>query len=140
MDAIFGKRPAVSVQLRCNCSAQFSRISVAVGTFGLSVLLGFVRGKPENLVRTKPQYREAHSLNGKRGTMTHTFQKALAGMLFLTPAFLLAITRPPIAQEKKVAQTNGVDNTKMGAYRSLAQHIYADFQKGDIAAAAERAE
>jgi len=30
-----------------------------------------------------------------------------------------------------------VDNSKMGPYRALAQHIYADFQKGDIAAAAE---
>jgi hypothetical protein len=41
------------------------------------------------------------------------------------------------AQEKKVAQTNGVDNTKMGAYRALAQHIYGDFQRGDLTAAAE---
>jgi dihydrodipicolinate synthase/N-acetylneuraminate lyase len=41
------------------------------------------------------------------------------------------------AQEKKVAQMNGVDNTKMGAYRALAQHIYGDFQRGDMAAAAE---
>jgi hypothetical protein len=40
-------------------------------------------------------------------------------------------------QEKKVAQLNGVDNTKMGAYRALAQHIYGDFQRGDLAAAAE---
>ena len=42
-----------------------------------------------------------------------------------------------LAQEKKVGQTNGVDNSKMGAYRALAQHMYADFQKGDLAAAAE---
>src|SRR5260370_32757014 len=41
-----------------------------------------------------------------------------------------------LAQEKKVAQQNGVDNSKMGAYRAPAQHIYADFQKGDLAAAA----
>jgi hypothetical protein len=41
------------------------------------------------------------------------------------------------AQEKKVAQKNGVDISKMGAYRALAQHMYADFQKGDLAAAAE---
>jgi hypothetical protein len=41
------------------------------------------------------------------------------------------------AQEKKIAQMNGVDNTKMGAYRALAQHIYGDFQRGDVAAAAE---
>src|SRR5260370_42339704 len=41
-----------------------------------------------------------------------------------------------LAQEKKVAQQNGVDNSQMGAYRALAQHIYVDFQKGDLAAAA----
>jgi len=44
-----------------------------------------------------------------------------------------------LAQGKKVAQQNGVDNTKMGAYRAIAQHIYSDFQKGDIAGAAEMA-
>lgn len=44
---------------------------------------------------------------------------------------------PTFAQDKKVGQTNGVDNSKMGAYRAIAQHIYADFQKGDVAAAAE---
>jgi len=56
----------------------------------------------------------------------------------LALAFLAAsaAAMPAWAQEKKVAQTNGVDNSKMGAYRALAQHIYADFQKGDLAAAA----
>ena len=44
------------------------------------------------------------------------------------------------AQEKKVAQKNGVDMSKMGAYRALAQHIYSDFQKGDLAGAAEMAQ
>ena len=42
-------------------------------------------------------------------------------------------------QEKKMAQTNGVDNSKMGAYRALAQHIYSDFQKGDVTSAASLA-
>jgi hypothetical protein len=51
--------------------------------------------------------------------------------------FVLTCVFPLGAQEKKVGQTNGVDNTKMGAYRALAQHIYSDFQKGDVAAAAE---
>jgi len=44
---------------------------------------------------------------------------------------------PGLAQEKKMSQTNGVDNSKMGAYRSLARHIYAELQKGDLAAASE---
>jgi len=48
-----------------------------------------------------------------------------------------AASAPTVAQEKKVAQKNGVDISKMGAYRALAQHIYGDFQKGDLAAAAE---
>ena len=43
------------------------------------------------------------------------------------------------AQEKKVPQTAGVDNTKMGAYRAIAQHAYVEFQKGDVAAAAQLA-
>jgi len=61
-------------------------------------------------------------------------------LLFATVlAFLLAFAAAAsaLAQEKKIAQTNGVDNSKMGAYRALAQHMYADFQKGDLAAAAE---
>lgn len=45
-----------------------------------------------------------------------------------------------LAQDKKVAQKNGVDMSKMGAYRALAQHIYSDFQKGDLAGAAEMAQ
>ena len=43
------------------------------------------------------------------------------------------------AQEKRISQTDGVDNTKMGAYRALAQHAYIEFQKGDVAAAAQLA-
>jgi hypothetical protein len=46
---------------------------------------------------------------------------------------------PGPAQDKKVPQSVGVDNTKMGPYRALAQHIYADFQRGDVAAAAQMA-
>jgi hypothetical protein len=49
----------------------------------------------------------------------------------------VAITTPSIAQEKTVTQTAGVDNTKMGAYRALAQLSLEAFQKGDHAAAAE---
>ena len=43
------------------------------------------------------------------------------------------------AQEKKNPQTAGVDNTKMGAYRAIAQHAYLEFQKGDAATAAQLA-
>ena len=57
--------------------------------------------------------------------------------LFLALGFaLVAASGAAVAQDKKVAQSNGVDNSKMGPYRALAQHIYADFQKGDLAGAA----
>jgi hypothetical protein len=76
-----------------------------------------------------------------RITLRHFFLKT-AGPLF---AVLLAIVvamgavSPASAQEKKAPQTDGVDNTKMGAYRAIAQHAYLEFQKGDSAAAAQLA-
>lgn len=42
-------------------------------------------------------------------------------------------------QEKRPSQTAGVDNTKMGAYRALAELSFQAFQKGDSAAAAKLA-
>jgi hypothetical protein len=66
--------------------------------------------------------------------------KKMIGALFVLLASVLLVLAVPgsgPAQEKKAAQMNGVDNTKMGAYRALAQHIYGDFQRGDMAAAAE---
>jgi hypothetical protein len=49
-------------------------------------------------------------------------------------AFYLSATVS--AQEKRAPQTAGVDNTKMGPYRALAQLAYAASQKGDHASAA----
>jgi hypothetical protein len=57
--------------------------------------------------------------------------------LLLALLTVCAAARPALAQEKKVAQKNGVDISKMGAYRALAQHIYTEFQRGDVSAAAE---
>ena len=42
-------------------------------------------------------------------------------------------------QEKRFPQTAGVDDTKMGTYRALAQLAYAASQKGDNATAAKLA-
>jgi hypothetical protein len=42
-------------------------------------------------------------------------------------------------QDNKVTQRDGVDNTRMGAYRALAQLSFRAFQKGDNATAAELA-
>jgi hypothetical protein len=73
--------------------------------------------------------------------LTHSFLKT-AGPLFLglLAVFIAtgAVSRAS-AQEKKAPQTDGVDNTKMGAYRAIAQHAYLEFQKGDYAAAAQLA-
>ena len=73
--------------------------------------------------------------------MTYPSHGTIRPLIALVFAFLTACAAavPALAQEKKGAQQNGVDNTKMGAYRALAQHIYSDFQKGDVAAAAEMA-
>jgi hypothetical protein len=71
--------------------------------------------------------------------MAHPSRRFVRPVLVLLASFaviLVAAVSDP-AQEKKVGQLNGVDNSKMGAYRALAQHIYSDFQKGDLAAAAE---
>lgn len=71
--------------------------------------------------------------------MTFAGNRVVSTRLVLCTALLLIFgpLASTSAQDKKAAQTNGVDNSKMGAYRALAQHIYSDFQKGDLAAAAE---
>jgi hypothetical protein len=47
-----------------------------------------------------------------------------------------SVTAPVSAQERRAPQTAGVDKTKMGPYRALAQLAYAASQKGDYANAA----
>src|SRR5260370_1233289 len=70
--------------------------------------------------------------------MTYPSYGTFRPLLALVFAFLMASATAAraMAREKKVAQQNGVDHCKMGAFGALAQHIYADFQKGDLAAAA----
>jgi hypothetical protein len=54
-----------------------------------------------------------------------------------TAALLVCVFAAQLyAQEKRAPQTAGVDNTKMGPYRALAQLAYAASQKGDHASAA----
>ncbi len=48
----------------------------------------------------------------------------------------VALTPISVPQERKNPQTAGVDNTKMGSYRALAQVAYAASQKGEYATAA----
>ena len=47
-----------------------------------------------------------------------------------------SLATPLAAQERRLPQTAGVDKTKMGPYRALAQLAYAASQKGDYANAA----
>ena len=70
--------------------------------------------------------------------MTYSFRKIIAPA-FAIILFVAAAFCPAAAQEKKAPQTAGVDNTKMGAYRAIAQHAFLEFQKGDVAAAAQLA-
>ena len=70
--------------------------------------------------------------------MKYMARKQARVFLFLAlGCVLIAASGAAVAQEKRVGQANGVDNRKMGAYRALAQHIYSDFQKGDLVAAGE---
>lgn len=67
--------------------------------------------------------------------MIHSFRKTTGPILVVFVALILAVAGLSFAQT--LPQTSGVDNSKMGAYRALAQHAYAEFQKGDLAAAAQ---
>jgi hypothetical protein len=58
------------------------------------------------------------------------------GMCFVVGACAAVLCS---GQDRKVTQTAGVDNTRMGAYRALAQLSFQTFQKGDNTTAAELA-
>ena len=60
---------------------------------------------------------------------------ALFVTIFAAALLACAVAVPLPAQEKR-PQTAGVDNSKMGPYRALAQLAYAASQKGDHASAA----
>jgi hypothetical protein len=55
----------------------------------------------------------------------------------LCVALATGLIAPSVAQDKKVTQIAGVDNTRMGAYRALASLSFQAFQKGDSVMAAE---
>jgi hypothetical protein len=108
-------------------------------TRGVHVPLIRVTKMLRTKVHVNSDAREANQFVSQGETMTFSSLRTIRPLLALVFAFLTACAAaaPALAQEKKVAQQNGVDNTKMGAYRALAQHLYADFQRGDLAAAAE---
>jgi hypothetical protein len=66
-----------------------------------------------------------------------TFNSLLSNFLIAFAIVVsLALVSLSVAQDRKNSQTAGVDNTKMGPYRALAQLAYAASQKGDYATAA----
>jgi hypothetical protein len=80
-------------------------------------------------IRQKKGY--AMSVRSASITLRVAVQKS-AAVLFL----LLATSASLYGQEKKSSQNFGVDNTKMGPYRALAQLAYTASQKGQNADAA----
>jgi hypothetical protein len=75
-----------------------------------------------------------HTSRNGRGSV------ARIGMaLFLGMALATVLSASCMAQGKAATQTAGVDNTKMGAYRALAELSFEAFQKGDNAKASELA-
>jgi hypothetical protein len=61
---------------------------------------------------------------------------ALAVTACATALLVCFLATPLFAQERRAPQNAGVDKTKMGPYRALAQLAYAASQKGDYANAA----
>ena len=70
-----------------------------------------------------------------------TKSRATRTILLAFAALLLVATAAPVspAQDKRVPQSAGVDNNKMGPYRALAQLAFAASQKGDNTTAAQLA-
>jgi hypothetical protein len=73
--------------------------------------------------------------------VTHVMRYASRSLSAVFVVLLLAAAAvwPASPQEKRAPQTAGVDDTKMGPYRALAQVIFAESQKGDAATAGQLA-
>jgi hypothetical protein len=80
-------------------------------------------------------------LQWKGETVTHSMHRTTRFLSVLFVVLLLAAATVWSAspQEKRAPQTAGVDDTKMGPYRALAQVTFSAFQKGDPATAAQLA-
>lgn len=79
--------------------------------------------------------------NGKGETVTHSMRHTTRSLLgvFVILLFAAATVWSALPQKKHAPQTAGVDDTKMGPYRALAQAIFSASQKGDAATAAQLA-
>jgi len=70
-------------------------------------------------------------------TMRYTYRSL--STVFVVLLLASAAVWPASPQEKRAPQTAGVDDTKMGPYRALAQVIFTAAQKGDQSIAAQLA-
>jgi hypothetical protein len=68
-----------------------------------------------------------------------TNYRTVLGIMMLALMMSGVIAGSALAQEKRLPQTSGVDDTKMGAYRALAQLAYEASQKGEAVMAAKLA-
>src|SRR5882757_10225929 len=99
---------------------------------------------PPSVVRFSYQFVESNSLpwvclgNDRRNTVSIRSIRfhALAVTTCATALLVCSLATPLSAQERRLPQTAGVDQTKMGPYRALAQLAYAASQKGEYANAA----
>jgi|SRR5579862_1931028 len=81
-------------------------------------------------------------MNGMPSQRSSWLQAACARLLIVAVAISTGAAPFGSAQDKqdkKITQIAGVDNTRMGAFRALAELSYEAFQKGDNAKAAELA-
>src|SRR3984893_1055837 len=115
------------------------RIRTLLLTDGLTSRVHILSNRVTKILQAKVHVNsgacETNQFVSQGQAMKFSSYRTIRSLLALLLAFLTA-SAPALAQEKKVAKQNGVDNSKMGAYRALAQHIYADFERGDLAAAA----
>jgi hypothetical protein len=104
---------------------EYVRLSVEKAGVYVDVSVFFVSGP----LTSKPEDNVTNGRGHSRRVAVSVACLLLAGTAILTAA----------AQEKRGSQTAGVDNTKMGPYRALAQLAFAASQKGDNATAAQLA-
>jgi hypothetical protein len=76
-------------------------------------------------------------MTGGKTVSQHSISfRRLTAIVFATAALAISLSATLSAQDKRTPQTAGVDNTKMGPYRALAQLAYSASQKGDHSTAA----
>jgi hypothetical protein len=84
-----------------------------------------------------PQFKS--KVRKRRILLLPTFSKLSKSIFLVAAGMVLFAGTGSLSgvQDKRSSQVAGVDNSKMGAYRALAELSYQAFQKGDTATAAK---